>query len=261
MSEQKSKKALKLKTLEEIQNDAVYDIHIFPKKRRSPPTKSVEPVAPDEDDDVDDQVITDSDNGDESDDDMPGETNGKSITTTGQKRPKQRKVYISELLPVVLNDDASKSMITLSSYLMKKRKWPYRGWHKRFFILEKGYMIYAKSEQDIKRGRINGKCNIGLCIVTFIRESQRINIDETNRVYHLKIKEKKLFEQWLEQIALHRKYRQELLERQAPFIQNDDKQNNNENNLINNAVPSTDSIFYNGKILFSFIYLFIYFLE
>ncbi|CAF2730327.1 unnamed protein product [Rotaria sp. Silwood2] len=245
MSEQKSKKALKLKTLEEIQNDAVYDIHIFPKKRRSPPTKSVEPVAPDEDDDVDDQVITDSDNGDESDDDMPGETNGKSITTTGQKRPKQRKVYISELLPVVLNDDASKSMITLSSYLMKKRKWPYRGWHKRFFILEKGYMIYAKSEQDIKRGRINGKCNIGLCIVTFIRESQRINIDETNRVYHLKIKEKKLFEQWLEQIALHRKYRQELLERQAPFIQNDDKQNNNENNLINNAVPSTDSIFYN----------------
>ncbi|CAF4062498.1 unnamed protein product, partial [Rotaria sp. Silwood2] len=91
MSEQKSKKALKLKTLEEIQNDAVYDIHIFPKKRRSPPTKSVEPVAPDEDDDVDDQVITDSDNGDESDDDMPGETNGKSITTTGQKQPKQRK--------------------------------------------------------------------------------------------------------------------------------------------------------------------------
>ncbi|CAF0930504.1 unnamed protein product [Rotaria sp. Silwood1] len=246
MSDQKSKKALKLKTLEEIQNGAVYEIHILPKKRRAPPPKSNIPIIPDDDDDGDDQVITDSDNGDESDDDMPGGINDKSITTSGQKRAKQHKAYISELLPVVLSDDSTKTMITLSSYLMKKRKWPYRGWHKRFFLLENGFMIYGKNIQDIKRGRINGKCDIGLCIVTFIRESQRINIDETNRVYHIKIKEKKLFEQWLEQIVLHRKYRQELLERQTPYFQNDDKQNNNnENNLINNAVPSTDSIFYN----------------
>ena len=32
---------------------------------------------------------------------------------------------------------------------MKKRKWPYRGWHKRFFLLQNGYMIYGKSEQDV----------------------------------------------------------------------------------------------------------------
>ena len=32
---------------------------------------------------------------------------------------------------------------------MKKRKWPYRGWHKRFFQLQAGYLTYGKSEQEV----------------------------------------------------------------------------------------------------------------
>ena len=74
------------------------------------------------------------------------------------------------------------------------------------------------SSFKVKRGRYNGKCDIGLCIVTFIRELQRINIDETNSVYHIKIKDKKTFEQWLEQIAIHRNNRQKILEQQSPLI-------------------------------------------
>jgi len=46
-------------------------------------------------------------------------------------------------------DDPSKTMITLSNYLMKKRKWPYRGWHKRFFVLQNGSLTYGKSEQEV----------------------------------------------------------------------------------------------------------------
>jgi hypothetical protein len=46
-------------------------------------------------------------------------------------------------------DDPSKSMITLANYLMKKRKWPYRGWHKRYFLLQDGYLLYGKSEQEV----------------------------------------------------------------------------------------------------------------
>ena len=46
-------------------------------------------------------------------------------------------------------DDPAKPMINLSSYLMKKRKWPYRGWHKRFFLLQNGYLTYGKSEQEV----------------------------------------------------------------------------------------------------------------
>jgi hypothetical protein len=56
MSDEKGKKALKLKTFDEIQNDGVYDIHFFPKKRRThPPNKSSVPTTPN-DDDVEEQV-------------------------------------------------------------------------------------------------------------------------------------------------------------------------------------------------------------
>ena len=51
---------------------------------------------------------------------------------------------------MALEDDPSKSMTTLSNYLMKRRKWPYRGWHKRFFLLHEGYLSYGKSEQDVR---------------------------------------------------------------------------------------------------------------
>jgi hypothetical protein len=49
------------------------------------------------------------------------------------------------------------------------------------------------------------------------------------------MKEKKIFEQWLEQIALHRNYRQKLLEQQSPLIKNDNTQNdkNISNSLLN----------------------------
>lgn len=47
MSDEKTKKALKLKTFDEIQNDDVYEIHLFPKKRRTQIT---------EDETIEDQV-------------------------------------------------------------------------------------------------------------------------------------------------------------------------------------------------------------
>lgn len=46
MSDEKSKRALKLKTLDEIQNDAVYEINLFSKKRRTPPNNKLSPTTP-----------------------------------------------------------------------------------------------------------------------------------------------------------------------------------------------------------------------
>lgn len=34
-------------------------------------------------------------------------------------------------------------------YLMKRRKWPMKGWHKRFFVLEKGTLVYARTPSDV----------------------------------------------------------------------------------------------------------------
>ena len=89
--------------------------------------------------------------------------------------------------------------------------------------------------------------------MTYIRELQRINIDETNSVYHIKTKDKKVFEQWLEQIALHRNYRQRILEQQSPLIQkvssNDELKNIPEEDYSSprtSAFPTSDRLFYNG---------------
>jgi len=184
-------------------------------------------------------AVTDSDNGDDSDEETPAGQNDKSLSTTS-KRPKQRKTYNPEILPIHFDDDPTKSMVTLSNYLLKRRKWPYRGWHKRFFVLKDGYLTYGKSEQDVKRGRLNGKCNTGFCFVTFIREQQRINIDESNSIYHIKIKDIKLFEQWLEQISLHRKYQQKTIDQRYSKIENKETENNNENQQTNSPVPTND---------------------
>ncbi len=52
-------------------------------------------------------------------------------------------------------DDPSKTIVTLSNYLTKRRKWPYRGWHKRYFLLKEGYMVYGKSEHDVNNDSFN----------------------------------------------------------------------------------------------------------
>lgn len=57
MTDEKSKRTLKLKTFDEIKNDGVYEIHMLPRKRRSPlNNKSSLPTTPNEDDFIDDQV-------------------------------------------------------------------------------------------------------------------------------------------------------------------------------------------------------------
>lgn len=85
---------------------------------------------------------------------------------------------------------------------------------------------------------MNGKCDIGFCFVTFIRATQRIDIDDANHVYHIKIKEKKIFEQWLEQISAHRKYRRDLFERQPSVPGNENTTNNDTNNSSNTYINS-----------------------
>lgn len=37
-------------------------------------------------------------------------------------------------------------------HLLKKRKWPLKGWHKRYFVLEDGILHYATTRQDVSPG-------------------------------------------------------------------------------------------------------------
>ncbi|XP_065347011.1 oxysterol-binding protein-related protein 6-like isoform X1 [Cloeon dipterum] len=107
-------------------------------------------------------------------------------------------------------------------YLHKKRKWPLKGWHKRYFVLDKGILIYAKGPGEIARGKHHGSLDIGLSVISSKLKRRRIDIDAEEFIYHLKAKTLETFQEWVEQLKLHRLYRQHVLTfgtRNLPLVQ------------------------------------------
>ncbi|XP_066249015.1 oxysterol-binding protein-related protein 3-like [Euwallacea similis] len=98
-----------------------------------------------------------------------------------------------------------------SGYLHKKRKWPLKGWHKRYFILDKGILIYGKNPVDIRKGKIHGTLDIGLSVITTKARRRRVDIDAEEFIYHLKAKTDDIFTGWVQQLTAHRLYRQHII--------------------------------------------------
>lgn len=98
-----------------------------------------------------------------------------------------------------------------SGYLHKKRKWPLKGWHKRYFILDQGLLTYGKGPSEIARGKIHGKVDIGLSVISSKGKRKRIDIDADEFIHHLKAKRYETFLEWVEQLKKHRLYRQHVL--------------------------------------------------
>lgn len=117
MTDEKSKKPLKLKTMDDLRKDTIYELNLFSKKRRSQLCSSAKLIDEDMAEDqvftnffiffsfveisvlirsVSIQVITDSDNGEDSDEETSVAINDKTVTTSGQKKQKQRKVRRKE---------------------------------------------------------------------------------------------------------------------------------------------------------------------
>ncbi|XP_008839769.1 oxysterol-binding protein-related protein 3 [Nannospalax galili] len=72
-------------------------------------------------------------------------------------------------------------------FLLKKRKWPLKGWHKRFFYLDKGILKYAKSQTDIEREKLHGCIDVGLSVMSVKKSSKCIDLDTEEHIYHLKV--------------------------------------------------------------------------
>ncbi|XP_054277187.1 oxysterol-binding protein-related protein 3-like isoform X2 [Macrosteles quadrilineatus] len=98
-----------------------------------------------------------------------------------------------------------------TGYLHKKRKWPLKGWHKRYFVLDKGILVYGKSPGDVARGKIHGSVDIGLSVISTKSKRKRLDIDAEEFIHHLKAKQYEVFQQWVQQLKQHRLYRQHLL--------------------------------------------------
>ncbi|XP_046973476.1 oxysterol-binding protein-related protein 6-like isoform X3 [Vanessa cardui] len=98
-----------------------------------------------------------------------------------------------------------------NGYLHKKRKWPLKGWHKRFFVVDGGILVYARSPTDVARGRLHGSVDVGLSVISAKARRRRIDIDADEFIYHLRGKTPDVFRTWLNVLKAHRLYRQHLL--------------------------------------------------
>ena len=93
-------------------------------------------------------------------------------------------------------------------YLSKRKKWPLKGWHKRYFVIEQGYFTYAKTASDVSRGRTLGRFNIGIAVISANFAEMRIDIDAEESVHHVKFDSMEEYGLFLEQLQQHRLYGQ-----------------------------------------------------
>jgi hypothetical protein len=62
-------------------------------------------------------------------------------------------------------------------------------WHQqRYFILDKGSLMYAKRSADLARGKPHGSVDLGLSVISAKRRRCRIDIDAEVFIYHIKVR-------------------------------------------------------------------------
>ncbi|XP_041739845.1 oxysterol-binding protein-related protein 3-like isoform X1 [Coregonus clupeaformis] len=101
-------------------------------------------------------------------------------------------------------------------FLLKRRKWPMKGWHKRYFLLEKGILKYSKRRADLNKGKLHGCIDVGLSVMSIKKKTKAIDLDTNNNIYHLKVtseksqevKSQELFDDWVSKLRHHRVFRQ-----------------------------------------------------
>ncbi|XP_059180859.1 oxysterol-binding protein-related protein 7 [Centropristis striata] len=105
-------------------------------------------------------------------------------------------------------------------YLLKRRKWPLKGWHKRYFVLEAGMLRYSKHQHDVSRGRVQGSLDVSLAVMSINKKSNRIDLDAGDILYHMKAKSHELFYIWVTKLQAHRLYKKnEAAHIQGGFLQ------------------------------------------
>ncbi|XP_056375806.1 oxysterol-binding protein-related protein 3 isoform X2 [Hyla sarda] len=93
-------------------------------------------------------------------------------------------------------------------FLLKKRKWPLKGWHKRYFYLDKGILKYAKGPTEMEKGKLHGCIDVGLSVMSVKKSTKCIDLDTEEHIYHLKVKLPEIFDDWVLKLRDHRLYRQ-----------------------------------------------------
>uniref|UniRef100_A0A0X3NRK0 Oxysterol-binding protein n=1 Tax=Schistocephalus solidus TaxID=70667 RepID=A0A0X3NRK0_SCHSO len=96
----------------------------------------------------------------------------------------------------------------LEGYILKGRKWPLKGYHKRFFRISTGCLAYAKTPSALSKGRYSARIDLANTFVTAEKAKLNIEIDASIVVYHLKFESQADFQHWLQAITEHRQFDQ-----------------------------------------------------
>lgn len=66
----------------------------------------------------------------------------------------------------------------LSGFYLKKRKWPLKGYHKRYFSISGGILVYGKTQAKVeKRQNIHGKMDLGDAAITPHKVLNNVHLD------------------------------------------------------------------------------------
>ena len=63
-----------------------------------------------------------------------------------------------------------------SGFYLKKRKWPLNGYHKRFFVIESGFLKYGKNNGGDEIRRAHGTMDLGDAMVTSHKKGGEIHL-------------------------------------------------------------------------------------
>ncbi|XP_076821279.1 oxysterol-binding protein-related protein 6-like isoform X1 [Clavelina lepadiformis] len=104
-------------------------------------------------------------------------------------------------------------------YLLKKKKWPMKGWHRRYFFLDDGFLKYAKSPHGITKNKLHGMMDMGMSVMSTKKNALTIDLDTEDTIFHLKLKSSILFQHWVSKLRLHRDYRLYELKKDSTLTQ------------------------------------------
>uniref|UniRef100_A0A8B9I062 Oxysterol-binding protein n=1 Tax=Astyanax mexicanus TaxID=7994 RepID=A0A8B9I062_ASTMX len=68
--------------------------------------------------------------------------------------------------------------------------------------------MYAKTLADLKKGKLRGRIDVGLSVMSIKKKAMCIDLDTEDSIYHLKVKTRNLFDGWVSQLRNHRVFRQ-----------------------------------------------------
>ena len=90
--------------------------------------------------------------------------------------------------------------------LAKRKKWPLKGWHRRYFVFFKGVLEYGRNKQTVTTGRLHGRIELHTCIMVVKAKKRIISMDSGKTVFHIKATSDIIFKECVKAVRAHIEY-------------------------------------------------------